>query len=122
MHLRGTGGFLRYPARLHRLGLVRAYDVLWHRQLCGRDSAVFARTELVVDRRRARDRLAAGGAARFGHRPVLAAGTGDLLLDDHARGRLRISGAGFATIVADGGRRRTQLLRSATAAAPHPTD
>ncbi len=50
LHLRGPGGVLRYPARLHRLGVVRPHDVLRHRQLRAGDRAVFARPELVVDR------------------------------------------------------------------------
>ena len=45
----------------------------------------------------------------LGDRPVLAAGAGDLLRDDHARGRLGLRGAGLATVMADRRRGRPHL-------------
>ena len=54
LHLRRAGGVLRPAARLHRLGVVRAHDVLRHRQLCDRDRAVFDGPELGRGRDRRR--------------------------------------------------------------------
>ena len=99
LRLHRAGGELRPAARLHRHRLLRPHHVLRHRRLRRRD-----RARRAWGRPGARSRIGVAAAlalsARAGarHRPVLAAGAGDLLRHDHAGGRLGLAGPGLAAL------------------------
>ena len=119
LHLRRIRGVLRPVARLYRLGLVRAYDVLRHRQLCVAIALYSMGAELGGGRGSASSSACRWRAAGARHRAVLAAGRGDLLRHDHAGGGVRLPGAGLATVMAHRRRGRPQLSAAGIAAAGH---
>ena len=104
LHLRGAGGVLRPAARLYRHRLVRPHDVLRHRQLRASRIALYSlgptwtavAIGLVIGLP-----LAALLALVIGLFSLRV--RGDLLRDDHAGGRVRVPGAGLATVGLTGG-------------------